>query len=432
MYGEDNKFMKYIVKMKRSTVIHDEIFNSHYNWKYKRRNKIHHMYVRLVGHLLLIFGQILGHFLDLVQNNKLIIFFPFYHIGGAEKIHAQIVHCLKDQKPLVVFLQKSKNSKFFHQFQDADRIIDFKKIQYINFFYTYFLIFIILGIFIENLNRREDIVILGGNCLPFYVMLPYLQERIIKVDLIHAFGGGIEYKSLPYVEFLDRRIVINRKTYEDFEVQYNQFGLNPALTTRIKIIANGIPIPQIPTYNERHSTLHVLYVGRGTEEKRVHLIGKIACKCDKLNIPVKFTLIGDVKKAVPEVYHKYLSFLGEVSDSKQLNSLYGESDLLLITSRYEGFPVAIMEAMVFGVIPISTDVGGIGEHIKPGVNGYLVKNGSEDEIVTQFVEYVQHFSKNREHLLKMSIEAQSYALRHFDLKRFCEEYRAIFSKVQSL
>lgn len=419
--------MKYRTKIERSPVVHHEIFNSSHNWRYKQRNKIYQIYIRSLGHLFIIFGQIAGHFIDFVQDNKLIIFYPFYHIGGAEKIHAQIVHCLNNQKPLVVFLQKSKNTEFLHQFKYADRIIGFKKIQIIDFLYIHFLIFIVLGIFIENINRKKDIVLFGGNCPPFYIMLPYLEESITKVDLIHAFGGGIEYKSLPYAEFLDIRIVINRRTYEDYQSQYNQFGLNPALTARIKIIANGIPIPAIPMKKERHSNLHVLYVGRGTEEKRVHLVGQIADRCNKSGIPVKFTLIGDLKNAVPEQYHKFLSFKGEVSDSERLNPLYEGSDIIVITSRYEGFPVAIMEAMVFGVVPISTDVGGISEHIVSGVNGYLVRNDSEDEIVIQFMEYIQYLANNRNHLLEMSNHAQSYALSHFDIKRFCEEYRGVFS-----
>lgn len=47
------------------------------------------------------------------------------------------------------------------------------------------------------------------------------------------------------------------------------------------------------------------------------------------------------------------------------------------TSQSEGVPVSIMEAMSFGTPVIATDVGGVGEMIDHGVNGYLLKESFE-------------------------------------------------------
>ena len=61
----------------------------------------------------------------------------------------------------------------------------------------------------------------------------------------------------------------------------------------------------------------------------------------------------------------------------------------MITSFREGFPMVIPEAMAQGAIPISTNVGGINEHITNFENGVLIDNSvNEDEIINQFVDII--------------------------------------------
>ena len=51
--------------------------------------------------------------------------------------------------------------------------------------------------------------------------------------------------------------------------------------------------------------------------------------------------------------------------------------------------MVIPEAMAQGAIPISTNVGGINEHITNFENGVLIDNSvNEDEIINQFVDII--------------------------------------------
>jgi hypothetical protein len=65
-----------------------------------------------------------------------------------------------------------------------------------------------------------------------------------------------------------------------------------------------------------------------------------------------------------------VSFAGFVEDIEQIWSTH---HALVLASRFEGTPLALVEAMLCGRACIATDVGGNGELIRDGVNGFLAK-----------------------------------------------------------
>ncbi len=65
-------------------------------------------------------------------------------------------------------------------------------------------------------------------------------------------------------------------------------------------------------------------------------------------------------------------FLGWVND---LPSLYAASDVVVLTSRSEGTPVALIEAAAAGRPVVASDVGGVREVVGAGVTGDLVPAG---------------------------------------------------------
>lgn len=68
-------------------------------------------------------------------------------------------------------------------------------------------------------------------------------------------------------------------------------------------------------------------------------------------------------------------FLGYRRDAPRVASGF---DIFCMSSRHEGLPVAIMEALVLGIPVVSTDVGGIGEMVTQGREGLLVPVGNPD------------------------------------------------------
>src|SRR5215210_4571717 len=166
-------------------------------------------------------GQTAGPLFARRNPSGLFFFFPFYQIGGAEKVHADIVACVADLRPWIFFTNKSKDEKFKPLFEKSARLFD---ISFLNLgslaFYAY------VGALAAFINRHGKAVVFGSNNVFFYHLISRLERDVRCIDLLHAFGGGIEHVSLPLAARLDRRVILSRQSYADLEGQYRAHGVD--------------------------------------------------------------------------------------------------------------------------------------------------------------------------------------------------------------
>jgi glycosyltransferase involved in cell wall biosynthesis len=156
------------------------------------------------------------------------------------------------------------------------------------------------------------------------------------------------------------------------------------------------------------------------------LIHRAALRCTKIGVPAKFTFVGDVSEVIDDVQDTTCCvFTGEITEPDQLDRLYDEADVLILTSSREGFPLAVMEAMAHGVVPVATSVGGIPAHVQHKVNGMLITEDGEDAIIDSVVGILRELSSNRPLLRKLSCAAYEYAREHFGPSKFCAAYRQL-------
>src|SRR5688572_9066235 len=88
-----------------------------------------------------------------------------------------------------------------------------------------------------------------------------------------------------------------------------------------------------------------------------------------------------------------IHWLGQRSDVHQLLHLF---DCLILTSRWEGFPIVVLEAMAAGVPVVATDILGTRELIAHGVNGWLAPVREVESLAGLVLDLLNNPSKAEE------------------------------------
>lgn len=361
-----------------------------------------------------------------IKNAEVIFFFPFYHTGGAEKVHLDIVTAISNHNIYIMFTNKSESIHYKNQFYTLANCYEVFEFLNRNFFVKKMFIKVIA----KNLNQSKKLLsIFGCNSMFYYDFLPFLSSSIKKIDLIHAFSKpdyGLELYSLSRVKFLNTRVVINKKTLNDFSILYSENELIKFLD-RIILIPNGLHIPNNSLSKKPIDSFEVLYVGRWAKEKRPEIFIAIAKKVKKTHPTINFTMVGTNFEANKNIiFNAGINNKGVINNEKVLVELYNNANIILVTSYREGFPLVIMESMRNGVVPISTNVGGIGEHIIDGFNGFLIENNDDVEsIIDKFVQKIVELYNDDYTFTEVSRNAYLYAKNEFDINNFNKKYNTL-------
>src|SRR5207247_4079188 len=73
---------------------------------------------------------------------------------------------------------------------------------------------------------------------------------------------------------------------------------------------------------------------------------------------------------------------------RDLETVYGATDVFLLTSRNEGTPVALIEALAAGCAVVSTDVGGVRDVITSETVGLLAPFGDAERLAEHVVRHL--------------------------------------------
>jgi glycosyltransferase involved in cell wall biosynthesis len=98
------------------------------------------------------------------------------------------------------------------------------------------------------------------------------------------------------------------------------------------------------------------------------------------------------------------------------------SDIFVMASRWEGNPLAVMEAMASGLPVVGTAVGGVPDLVESGQHGILVPPG-EPAALARAMEFL---CRNPETRRSMGAAARDRASRQFSLQQMVRAYDALY------
>jgi glycosyltransferase involved in cell wall biosynthesis len=165
---------------------------------------------------------------------------------------------------------------------------------------------------------------------------------------------------------------------------------------KISVVRNGIPalgpFEQVISDDQPLKPV-IACVGEIEPRKRQeYLIDTIYILKEQHGIQIRLVLVGGGNPEYIEsitAKAKHLGIGNLVEFTGRLDSVFdavGDIDLHVLPSSFEGIPTSIIEAMSIGKLVIATDVGGTGELIEDGVNGFLIPPNDPDALLNAILE----------------------------------------------
>jgi L-malate glycosyltransferase len=363
----------------------------------------------------------------LKKKNKsgLFFFFDRYSIGGAQRIHLDILESVQDVSKQVYFTRRSVNVSLKEAFFKTPNTIA-SDIH----FWCDTLLFRLFSVhyYAFYLNRHKNARILSSNSTFFYDLLPFLKRETITIELLHNFTfgkKGMEFFGLANCEYLAYRFVYDTYTLNNIREQYKAYHIAGHYLDRIVFIEPGVNVPGTMTKNYSYP-LNILYAGRGGQQKRIHLLNRIVEQCLEQNLQVRFHFAGTVIDELSELVKSKSVLHGNIGSAEQMNKLYKQSHAILMTSAYEGFPMLIKESMAYGCVPVVTALEGNKMHLKDRFNALLIDSVTEEEkVVREGVERIRELTTSQQLLKNLSLEVYHYAKTNFDKNKFLTSCREL-------
>ena len=165
---------------------------------------------------------------------------------------------------------------------------------------------------------------------------------------------------------------------------WEKFICSIAPEANVVVINNAVVIPDVPEKSVKDKRV-LLFLGALIQRKGVMDLLKAAksIRNDGIdNFKLLIAGAGEEEKKLKEYVKEnnmsdIVNFIGWIT-KEQKPKLLENSDVLILPSYNEGLPIAILEAMSYGLPIISTAVGSIAEAVSG--NGFLIKPGDVDAL----------------------------------------------------
>ena len=335
------------------------------------------------------------------------------------------------------------NSFFNYKFEDIElellpTYIDVNNFKKIIFFFKSLIVYIK-----KNIKNDFDIAHIHmsykGSFIRKYLIV--LITKLFKNKVIlHLHGSEFEvfYENSNYIlkkmikdifKKSDLVIVLGEK--------WKEITQNIESSASVKIFNNSVPISQYKV-DLSDNGFNILFLGVLIKRKGVYdLIEAIKVLNDRGILEkynVKFTIGGTGKekeKIENKIYDYNLNSVVDMIgwiDGELKESLLKNSQLFVLPSYNEGLPMAILEAMSYGVPVISTEVGSICEVVCNNKTGFTFKPGDIDILV----KYIEKLITEKQLWYEMSENCKKSIEEDFNEEKYFynleKEYKKLIEK----
>lgn len=199
-------------------------------------------------------------------------------------------------------------------------------------------------------------------------------------------------------------------------------------------INNGVTLMPRRNHDRDKKILEIVFIGRLASQKNPLLFIEAIKKLPvNLQEKIHVSVIGDgPQKHDLQMRIKglavadHITFTGAIPRESVLSFLDERADIFVLTSRFEGFPYSILEAMSAEVPIIATDVGGIREAVGDDA-GILISRNDADAFFGALATLIQD-SRLRK---RMGRNGRPRIERFFSIDTMCRQTVEIYEAVLS-
>lgn len=228
----------------------------------------------------------------------------------------------------------------------------------------------------------------------------YRNNNVIAIgwEHNHPHGDKVIMKRLRNsCKYLDKLVVVSR----ELKHIYSEDFKNNDIKCQVEYIPNFLE--KLPKKINKLDNKNIISVGRLEPEKGFLDLVSVFKLIELKDGEVYLNLVGDgsqkdkiFKNIVDNNISRKVKMPGYL-DFEELNKLYEETSLYLMTSYTESFGLVLIEAMSHGIPVIAFSCAeGAKELINNGVNGYLINNRNEHEMADRAVKLLNNPNKLKE------------------------------------
>ncbi len=288
--------------------------------------------------------------------------------------------------------------------------------------------------FREMILNKPDIVHIHSSFGPsFYRKMPFIYMACFRgVPVINHIHGA-EFETF-YLKASDRKKRRIRKVYGKCTMlialseEWKRNLESVVSPEKITVIENYCKIPDLSGTEKKKQ---ILFLGEIGKRKGCYDIPEIYGRVLEKGERLPLIMAGDgglaeVKKLFEDRdLLESVSFPGWVRGADKDKCLK-ESGIFLFPSYYEGMPMAVLEAMAYGMAIVTTRVGGIPHLLEDGVSGYLCEPGDIEGLSKRLLELSKDGDKRR----KMGERARQKAIEEYSMESHIKKLMDLYDRVK--
>jgi glycosyltransferase involved in cell wall biosynthesis len=203
---------------------------------------------------------------------------------------------------------------------------------------------------------------------------------------------------------------------------------------RIRVVPNAVHLPPQPRILRRRKPLRIICVGDLAPGKAPEdLIEAVARLSPALRARTRVELIGDGSPArwtrivdliAREGLQGRVKLAGRLTP-EQTQSRWRRADVHVLPSHGEGLPMALLEAMAWGLPSVVTGVGAIPEAVSDGVEAYVIEPGNVNALADRLARLLADDAGR----FAMGRAARRRAWAAFNIERFHKDLNQVWREL---